>query len=291
MTRLGDQVTPALVLRLQTTAGNQAVLRLLHRLAGPPRPVSPPADTAHVGPKPRPAPAAVPEPATDPLPATENQRPPDRAEPAGLAELRRAATAAERRGHPEVARAATDAAHWLRDAAESDPSRRLALAALAVWAEANQPWGRAPWWRRAISWLTWTLTGGRWAGPWLVLSAPAYARLPAWRGKDGAFVAEAADRAANQLLTPPTPPSPTTWADTTKAINGFTPTRGPTPGAVWSDGQRCGVALGGSAGTWVGLTPSFRPGDGWGERSGLSLVTIPSGAKYRQLSAARGDRP
>jgi hypothetical protein len=155
-------------------------------------------------------------------------------------------------------------------------------------------WDRGWWWRRVWSWVCWEVTLGHWGGPWLVLSAAAYARVPYWRRKDAAFVAEVVFRATGvaHRARPSRfergrwhPFRPRDWADERVTIADFEPATDPEPGDVWADGKRAGVVLGGAKDVWLGLAPEATAYEAWEVGAGLALVKLGRRARYRRYAA------
>jgi hypothetical protein len=345
MTRRGESLTPAEVLRLQQTAGNQVVLRLLHGLrraaAVPARQEPPPDDNPPAqapvprpevnepehdphGPPPwqeqKPAPRAVvaepsaeevaplreeaseprraPEPAVPP--AEEPQAPDEPGRPPDW--LLRVAERARRDGAEDIARAAEEIARRLGEQAAGhrgtplSPAERMTQEAAALaGASDGRWWGRGRLWRRMWSWTCWGVTLGHWGGPWLVLSAADYARVPYWRRKDAAFVAEVVYRATGVVhRARPSrvergrwhPFRPRDWADERVAIPAFEPVPSPAPGDVWAEGKRAGVVLGGAEDVWLGLAPEARVGEAWEVAAGLALVKLGPVVRYRRYTGA-----
>lgn len=259
--------TTEFLLRMQRTAGNQAVLRLLRsrqtRLQSTHQGVGP------IGSEP-----------VGSLKVEESSPVGSAGELAVLAErLRKRANAARQAGQEELAEALIVGAHELL-ADDDSLAAHLVRCALRLWVFDGRRWGRAKWWRRLWSWLLWVASLGRLGGPWLHLSCSEYEPVPLWRSKAPAFLAEVVFAAHGLVLRiRPSRPWPGRWSVPTVAqwelgtgVPGQTVETG-SPGDVWSAGRRAGIVLVRYEGVTLGV--SFG--------AAIDIEVLPGAARFRRI--------
>jgi hypothetical protein len=293
------ELDAAEILRLQHAVGNRAVVRLLRALRGGPdrgpdrAPGETACGTAYAG-------ASGDGGRRDGRNGVaRGGANPSRTRGAGLAFLRRVSAELRRAGDGPAADAIDGVARLLsrggRAGQRRAPGPAVLREAVGLWARDTRQWGRPPLPARARACLVWLLTLGRSGAPWLDPAVPALARVPGWRRRDAAFVAEVAYRATGHALrrrpcrSQPGrwwPPRERDWARPEVPIDGFEAVDTPAPGDVWSDGRRAGVVLNVVGGRTLVLLPVWHAGEGGVCLAGLTLLLDVRGGEVRRRSAA-----